>query len=800
MLSFSVLSTVSRHIRTLSTATRIHHFGLPSRPTKAIKLAHIFKKESSSPVWKLVVQLYQPQRLALSSALFENGLRIEQFNAWQVILRQADIARAMKLLAKKKVGVGAHQVDGGEGKSPPSWVMLYLVSAKVRTPQHAEGPMMDFVLPNIESIPVATKGPLLVMAAVQLARFNLLLPMRAIVQEFLRTPLHNPTLEFNLFLQAISTISVPTLESAKQIVAILQAMESRQLTLRSETYKHLLRDRFLNVQLTKYLRERMTREGFVPTAKHLEAYLRVFARQGLIHDAQQYFEAIRTDALNKGSAVPLVSQPTDGGPTGVPHPANVSLLRAHGDRSSAFMYLSKLLDTNQSPEIKAVESADHKAPLSVARSSRTQRTPRFSVKRSIDAYDWTTALVVAANDLSTDWRALVRVFERVRKSNDPSFRPTTVTYTILLRGLYRRNKFDEAEKYWWILLRSGHIIDSHALGIGLQIITRAGRPHEALSMLEAFAFNHSSRFPAPRKRYKPIRIGIIEMNLFMVALTRERRPDIVFKLWDHMHDLYGVQPNHLTLSILLQAVRVSHKLDDSLSGAVAQLAAKNPFRKRRQAPSSRDDVLAMFRSIAGDPDAGLRKYRSGIWDDQPAFEKARKIFLQVMFGEAPETLRAITSPANAVRLTQEHHSLSELASPFGFSRKPAASPTFFDDLLKPDGRSHYPQIVPTNLNCFDYIALLGVCDRASEIPLVLAWMRGLNIQPSRATLGLALAFWVEVSTQAPLIEQLSGGPASSQYTRLVNWMEGWVGKGRMPGDVDMRKWTTVAAQMRDTPR
>lgn len=799
MLSLSGLSTLSRHIRTLSTSTRIHNFGLPSRPTKAIKLVHIFKKESSSPVWKLVTQLYQPQRLALSSALFENGLRIDQFNAWQAILHQSDIGRAMKLLSERRPGVGAQQADGG-GKSPPSWVTLYLVSAKVRTPRHAEGPMMDLVLSSIESMPAVTKGPLLVMAMVQLARFNLLLPMRTIVHEFLRTPLHHATLEFNLFLQAISTISIPTLESANQIVTILQAMESRQLTLRSETYKHLLRDRLLNVQLTKYLRQRMTLEGFVPTAEHLEAYLRVFARRGSIHDAQQYFEAIRTEALNKGSAVPLVSQPTDGGPTGVPHPANVSLLRAHGDRSSAFMYLSRLLDTNQSPEIKAIESTDHKVPPPVTRVSRTKRHPRISVKRSIDAYDWTTALVVAANDLSTDWRALIRVFERVRKSNDPSFRPTTVTYTILLRGLYRRNKFDEAEKYWWILLRSGHIIDSYALGMGLQIITRAGRPHEALSMLEAFAFNHSSRLPAPRKRYKPIRISVIEMNLFMVALNREKRPDIVFKLWDHMRDLYDVRPNHITLSVLLQAVRIAYKLDDSLSGAVAQLAAKNPFRKRRQPPSSRGDVLAMFRSIAGDPEAGLRKYRSGIWDDQPPFEKARKIFLQVMFGEAPETLRTIISPANAVRLTQEDHSLSELASPFGFSRKPTVSPTFFDDLLTPDGRSHYPQIVPTNLNCFDYIALLGVCDRASEIPLVLAWMRGLNIRPTRATLSLALAFWVEVSTQAPLIEQLSGGPASSQYTRLVNWMEGWVGKGRMPTDVDMRKWTTVAAQMRDTPR
>jgi hypothetical protein len=54
----------------------------------------------------------------------------------------------------------------------------------------------------------------------------------------------------------------------------------------------LLNDRFVTLQLTKYLQARMIQEGFVPTASHLEAYLRVFTHNGAIHNTQKYHEAI----------------------------------------------------------------------------------------------------------------------------------------------------------------------------------------------------------------------------------------------------------------------------------------------------------------------------------------------------------------------------------------------------------------------------------------------------------------------------------------------------------------------------
>ena len=98
----------------------------------------------------------------------------------------------------------------------------------------------------------------------------------------------------------------------------------------------------------------------------------------------------------------------------------------------------------------------------------------------------------------------------------------------------------------------------------------------------------------------------------------------------------------------------------------------------------------------------------------------------------------------------------------------------------------YSRIVPTNVTFRLLLDLLGAESLSAEIPLVLAWMRTLNIMPSKSTLATAIVYWTEVGSDAPLIEALKGGQYHSPYKRLVEWMTEWVGVEYMPQGVHIQ--------------
>ena len=791
--------------RCFSTTARICDFGAPSRPIKTTKYVQILHKETRDPVWRLVESLHTPQRVVLSEALASNDVSVDDFAHWKPVLRQSNIAAAVSFLQSR--GFVTREADAEQEDRiphklhPPSWLVLFLAGYKVRTPVHAHGVLVDLVYTHLDRAPSQIQGPLLVFTVLNLARFNLLLPMRRVIETFLTIPLSNPALHFNLLLQALSCAPVRSVETGNIVVALLKTMESRQLRLRSDTYDALLTDRFVTLQLTKYLRERMVQEGFIPQASHLEAYLRIFAKNGAIHDAKEYFDAIHTQSIAKHTPTPIgperSSEPSETSTGGVPHRASTLLLSAQGDRASAFQYLMKLVKAENA------EKPGNKVSRVVLRSASDRSQSRLASKQSIDVFDWTATFSVAANDPTTTSNQLIRLFNRVH-SKYMAFRPTIATYTVLIRGLLRRKKFRDAEKYWRKLLHTGLVIDKQALTVGLQTLTRVGKPHEAFALLERFAARVDAEFPAVYKFQKPVVLTAISMNEFLVALNRISRPDIVFKLWDYMGALYGVFPDAGTLSILLQSVRLALKMDNTFSGAVAQLALKNPFRKPTVQPSSRQEMVSSITVLLGDPGRGLRPYVSGIWNDQIPLEPARKVFQQVMFGVSPDQLVKVRSPANPIRSSVDIDSfnpMAELTRGLGLPSLGRVKSEFISppDLLAPDGRSHYPQIVPNNSNCFNYITLLGVSSRAAEIPLTLAWMRALGIYPSRSTLSVALVFWAEISMQAPLIEKWSGGSANSEYAKLVEWIIDWVGEQGFPKGTHYGKWVRIIEKMRESP-
>ncbi|KAF9054021.1 hypothetical protein BJ165DRAFT_1310568, partial [Panaeolus papilionaceus] len=680
--------------------------------------------------------------------------------------------------------------------SIPHWVVLHLIASKILTTTQARGALLDLLDSHLKTVPEETHAPYLILAAYHLSRFTLLIPLRLIIERFLTTPVASalpedipidplasnpnlrppppPALSFNLLLQALSTNPVRSVESANNVVALLKSMDSRQLHLASSTYLHLLSDRFVNLQLTKYLQERMVHERVVPTVEHLEAFLRIFAREGAIHDAKKYLDIIH--AVGKGT-------------------------------------------TQEGENDPRLPSRTEAAP-----SSAPAQQVKLSYKPYRDIYDLTAALHVAAKDLSTPTHRLIGLFMDIQKraatndsSTDPSNKPTVATYTVLIRGLLLRRQYGKAVQYWERFLKTKLEVDEQILAAGIVALIRAGKHDVAFQTLEKFcgpegetqvesllgSSGDSKLEDSTQPRQPHIQPSIHLINVFLAALLRVSRSDVVFRLWTHMEVLYGVLPNAQTLSVLLQAARRGEGLDRHPSKGSLRQYTHSMYHHQYTLPSPWQ---------AREASKGTAIPSSPSLISPLAF--TRKIFHQVLFAnDYSRVLPSVTAPASYLRatydadgtsagssassstLTQALSSLLPLPTPFRPKRwDPEESMT--RDIWTESGEAWFPSLVLTNANFLNYISLVGLCgDGDAGIPLVLARMRALGIQPSEATLALSLVLWGEISVGAPLVERF-GSDGGAEYRRLVDWLRDWVGEDRLPHWRTLRKWQRIVGEMR----
>ncbi|KAJ7701508.1 hypothetical protein B0H17DRAFT_924330 [Mycena rosella] len=721
-----------------------------SRSNKITDYLRDLSSVTRDPIWRLVMALHSPQRLSILEALDASHVPLDDFSHWRAFLYASDIDAAM---------------ENTPTRSHPSWLVLYLAAFKVRTSQHAAGSLMDLSFTHLDAAPPAVQAPLLVLTMMHLARFDLLSPMQRVIDAFLLVPLPQPqNVHFNHLLAAMTAIRHRSSETGENAVKVLRAMETRQLHLWPRTCSKLLEDRYAALQLTAYLRRRTTALGVVPSASQLEAYLRVYAANGAIHDARAYAAAIRGFRRTEGTAEEQASAHAHS-----VNRAGTLLVRSQPDSASAFQFLTGLVakTTREGPFRPRPHPSTH---------------PRALLgKRGVDIYDWTAALSVAAHDRTVDAKSLLRLFRRTRPPA-AEFRATAASRTVLIRGLLLRREWELAYTVWTRLATSGLPIDEPALAAGLQAATLARRPAEAFALLEKYAARPGALPSATYRLLRPVRITTGLVNALMTALHRILRPDLVFRLWDAMDALYGVRPSPETLRILLAAAQLPHTLDDSFHGQIALLALKNPFRPAAAAaaapPPPRAALAQSLAALAAAP------YRSGVWRARPATHTASHIFLQAALG-APEHrhVAALPPPAHAVR----PHAESDSAAPTLRLDMPVAPFVLPLDVPAPGG------VAVRAREWHAYVLLLGMTRRAPELARALAWMRALGVRPGARTLGVALAFWGEVSVQPPLIAALAGA-RGDEYAKLVAWLGEWC--ARVPDEEAVGRWRGRIARVR----
>ncbi|TFK99861.1 hypothetical protein BDV98DRAFT_570312 [Pterulicium gracile] len=689
-------------------------------------------------------------------------------------------------------------------KTLPVWATAHLVALKTRTPQQANSRVLQAVADSNDA-------SLLIMASVTLARFGLLLPLQQVLQEFVS--LNPGPQECNIMLQAIATLRTSSPATEEMVSRLTAFMKEHTYSLDTTTVNSLLEPRFTTPVIIQLIRRETS------------------------------FKEMQTSSLNR-------------------------LLRAYtklADKASAKETLAQLESRNQHSAVPNQRPSSPTISTSLSDKSSLKRDPRTSLHRPPAPYlstrtsfaqspapprlqDWTHALHHSVRDMSMSVRRFMRLFHKhVGRTSIHRIQPSTATYTVVMRGLVIRNVPRLALRYWKLLLQSGLPMDSRALTAGIQALVLSGEPHTAIATLEAFCSRADSMdLPSPRWTIgrTPVLLDVIAMNEIMVAFLRTGRPDVVFKLWGYMSPLYGVLPNYATLDIVLRSARLATRLDDSVKGNIylawQTLQRSNPFRSQEVnkpfVVRTRKDALDDITGVTGTIATGPRVYRSGLWDGMRAGDRARNVFLDILAGNFPQ-LKEVSCPARV--------SGNILATV-----KSEGSAPFFNHAAS---QHKHPHVIPTDTTFLSYLHLISVAPAPpntptyeTEVPLLLAWMKELNIHPSRGTLATALSMFVEVESKgSPMWNQDPYTPPSSSstpaatittsslpleaslreerpppvpssnwlatlrmrtaatmspYDRLVEFISSWVGPKNMPNQHDQEQWRRVLEKVRERAR
>ncbi|KAK4703438.1 tRNA modification GTPase, partial [Phenoliferia sp. Uapishka_3] len=313
-------------------------------------------------------------------------------------------------------------------------------------------------------------------------------------------------------------------------------------------------------------------------------------------------------------------------------------------------------------------------------------------------------------------------------------RPTTRIYAIVLQGLIVRREYEQAIKLWNHVRRTNIRPDVTLVTIIVTALSRHGELELAERTLRQYA--SGSRDKPGQAQNKGVALDAVPLNVLMSAYSRAGRYNAAYALFKRFAD-YGVAPNEATISILLDTARYA-------SATVGKGFGPG------------DEALPLQQAVQ----IGDR------WDGHEAWRKAEKIMWSILEENWPDASRIVTDPRSSKEPLGRLRQLASRA--FGLAPLSTTSPPFAKT-LSPDVL-HFPQIHPSERMFRSFIQLLGYHSTSESIPLVLAWMRHLDIRPDHETLVLAVLYIDE------------GAPTDSQRNRLREWLEEWLGSGTAPTD------------------
>jgi pentatricopeptide repeat protein len=722
-----------------------------------LKLYKATWKETGDPIWPFIIAMKGPRSNRLTNLMVRNtGLKLSSYIRWRKFLDSAGLVEV------------ASRINGTSDttKFPsvtkiPTWVMGYALTFRVTDSPEARA-AVELVIAHILSGCSPTTVPVLLILSVHvLADHQVIDPLGKIVELFLdkcRLPS-----QYGFFLQALSRFP-PSLENNAVISVIIEKMYGEG-GVPEDIYVSLLKSNSSSIPLAQRLERLRSVTNTKITPRLAHAFFRVYTRSGATTLAIKHLPSVFQLALLSPSGSPTL-------------PNNSAGLRSKFGGSDTCSVTGSSRSTSPSESYPAL----------VSPSTRS----------------WTSLIDFFSRSSSISADQLVALFNRIRMAHPP----TTVSFTVLMRALVSRGAYQRAIETWHEMLAEGHPIDIQGLSTMIEACTLARKHLEAFYLLEVVAKkgpHGDTAQPTADNPYPRIQLTTTFLATFMRSLARSGRPDVAFVVWDYAELLYGVTPDTSVLNVLLETAQTVVQFEGTFAGFWANLRAKRSsshpdnFFSRSSHSIGRDEVVKSLRLTLE-----RKKHKpTGLWGDVPAWQKAIKIFYHAVLGNNPELLH-IPPPVIAIRSSVgDIHSRPWIEFIRSVQGPSPVNEAFRDvDVNSPASLARlglyplqaYPTIKPTKTTFHNLIHLLGTCGQASQIPTVLTWMKELQVTPFHRTTAMALIFWAEVSLRAPLFEQFGG---EGEYTKLLKWLEAWVGKGRMPGQDRMTRMSKVIAKARE---
>ncbi|KAH8983011.1 hypothetical protein EDB92DRAFT_1767791, partial [Lactarius akahatsu] len=646
----------------------------------------------------------------------------------------------------------------------PTWLLVRLCS-KVRSQTDAEK-ASHLIVTNLPYISPDLRPPVLILVVHLLSAYKVLPSLDRVVKLFIGLPIFHEYWHFNRLLRALMQYTDSPTDGrivGRLAVLLLKTMTERELTLTKKTYRFLLQNRYVTMELSEELRQRMIRAKIVPDRAHLESFLRISANRGSVHDAAAYAREIQTVDRNR-QVPPHVA-------TSEPAPSNATV-----------EYLSHLVHEH-------AQRTEFDADAEWLRFVKTGQSHRFLNKRQTTSAAWAARLMSLSRTRSFSPESLVAFFEWSHAQRFPFRTHTTLSYTIVLHALLRKGAYPLALEVWERYRKHGTRklrLDPVALGVGVEVLARSRHPDRALVLVDAQRTPRTAQVPS----------SVVTRLMRVLAATN---PSAALRLWEHMGILYGTAPDAHAFSIMLGAARCATLNGDSLAGAMQELGIpfRVPFSRRPATPpsSSPSSLDRARRTSYAQLKRALVSSEGDMWGSERAWRRAYRIFTDALLAAWP-ALAQVRAPAHAVRASGDGAATAPLRD-LGRFLVPRSSPVENEkaDAVSAADDDGPPPLLPVHTHAAGYcpsfapddatfraaVLLLGAARAAGEIPLVLAWMRALGVVPRTRTLAYALVFWAEVSVGAPLLERLRGAHRG-EYVRFVRWMEEWVGVANVPDD------------------
>jgi len=406
--------------------------------------------------------------------------------------------------------------------------------------------------------------------------------------------------------------------------------------------------------------------------------------------------------------------------------------------------------------------------------------------KEITPFAWSKLLSRVAKDQSIKAEELLQLLESM-----PEHAVIGHTLTPVMQGLMNRGEDRQAWLIWRDLIAmaknadrgdEGRYFDNASLSAGSEACYRVSNFAGAITLVDSYARRPVIRRSVESGLKNSLTLDTQNVNVLLRMCQRDGLASVAFRLWAAALPRWNVYLNEVSLGLLMDTAKYceSRRSDYTSRDLISSFRRLRNEISPRRTRSSYGLEQRGERYSAYDAD-GFAKGSVSVLLDSPEYswdrengglrpwQLARDVFRDVVLGNWPY-LADVKSPLDL------QTGLMPYLSPFFAGQYQPV------DLRKrrqmPSEHARYTHIIPTPVSFYVYISLIGDQNLTTEIPMVLAWMKELDIRPTWKTMCWAMLYIADTEGPSRLVTGWgSNGQAAmvrdSQILR--RWLVDWVG-------------------------